>query len=182
MVTSQILPCGLHVVKDLLFLGKLFKMLLLAAKSRSGSCQDAAGASTAISFLDRMQQKNQVKANAAGKTLYRAQLPSSHLEQQDQLTCCHLPLTASTLHHPPHSLSPGAHREVAVPFGQGSCERLQEIILFLLVSHHVMIQITVCLTTHWSHSAPTADFDKELSPLPLGNKYWALHGSKCRSL
>lgn len=120
MVTSQILPCGLHVVKDLLFLGKLFKMLLLAAKSRSGSCQDAAGASTAISFLDRMQQKKQVKANAAGKTLYRAQLPSSHLEQQDQLTCCHLPLTASTLHHPPHSLSPGAHREVAVPFGQGS--------------------------------------------------------------
>lgn len=120
VVTSQLFPCGLHVVKGLLLLGKLFKerMLLLAAKSRTGSCQDAAGPSTAFSFLGRMQQK-QVKANAAGKALYRAQLPSSHLEQQDQLTCCHLPLTDTTPHHPPHSLSPAAHREVAVPFGQG---------------------------------------------------------------
>lgn len=52
MVTSQLFPCGLHVVKDLLFLGKLFKerMLLLAAKSRSGSCQDAAGPSSTFSF------------------------------------------------------------------------------------------------------------------------------------
>lgn len=121
VVTSQLLPCGPHVVKDPLFLGKLSKerMLLLAAKSRSGSCWDAAGASTAFSFLGRMQQ-SQVKANAAGKALYRTQLPSSHLEQQDQLTCCHLPPTPTTPHHPPHSLSPGAHRDVAVPFGQGS--------------------------------------------------------------
>lgn len=59
VVTSQLLPCGPHVVKDPLFLGKLSKerMLLLAAKSRSGSCWDAAGASTAFSFLGRMQAK-----------------------------------------------------------------------------------------------------------------------------
>lgn len=119
MVTSQLLPCGLHVVKIHLFPGKPSKerVLLLAAKSRTGSCLDAAGASTALSFLGRMQQ-SQVKPNAASKALYRAQLPSSHLEQQDQLTCCHLPLTATTPHHPPHSPSPGAHSEVAVPFGQ----------------------------------------------------------------
>lgn len=50
MVTSQLLPRGLHVVKDPLFLGKLSKeRMLLAAKSRSGSFQDAAGASTGFS-------------------------------------------------------------------------------------------------------------------------------------
>lgn len=39
-----------------------------------------------------------------------------------------------------------------------------------------------CLTTHLSYSAPTADFDQELPPLPPGNKYGALHAGRCRSL
>lgn len=90
--------------------------------------------------LPGKMQKSWTKANAAGKVLHRAQLPSSHIA------------TAGPAYLLPRASNYAVLRRTwrwQSPFGQDSQERQWEIILLLLGSHHLMLQMTVFVSSQF---------------------------------